>query len=44
LQHALRFGLILPEIRRGGTRFKAIQFVGGMCAFKDSSANRQPGG
>jgi len=41
LQYALRFGLVLPEIRRGGARFEAGQFVRGVRGFKDSSADPQ---
>jgi hypothetical protein len=41
LQHALRFGLIFPEVGRGGARLEAVQFVGRVSAFKDSSAGQQ---
>ena len=40
LQDLLRFGLIFPEVWRGGARLEAGQFVFGPGAFKDSSANR----
>ena len=42
LQDLLRFGLVLPEIGRGGARLEAGQFFVGAGGFKDSSADRQP--
>ena len=42
LQHALRLGLIFPEVGRGGARLEAVQFVGRVSGFKDSSTDRQP--
>jgi hypothetical protein len=44
LQDLLRFGLVFPEIGRGGARLEAGQFVGWMRSFKDSSADRSRGG
>ena len=41
LQDFLRFGLVFPEIGRGGARLEAGQFFVGAGAFKDSSADRQ---
>ena len=41
LQHLLRFGLVLPEIGRGGARLEAGQFFVGAGGLKDSSADRQ---
>jgi hypothetical protein len=41
LQDFLRFGLIFPEIRRGGARLEAGQFFVGTRGFKDSSGDRQ---
>ena len=41
LQDFLRFGLVLPEIGRGGARLEAGQFFVGAGGFKDSSADRQ---
>ena len=43
LQDALRFGLVFPEVGRGGARLETVQFVSGVSAFKDSSADRQHG-
>jgi hypothetical protein len=40
LQDFLRFGLILPEIGRGGAGLEAGQLFVGTGRFKDSSANR----
>jgi hypothetical protein len=40
LQDLLRFGLIVPKIRRGGTRLEAGQLVFGSSGFKDSSGDR----
>ena len=40
LQDLLRFGLVLPEIGRGGARLEAGQFVVRTSGFKDSSADR----
>jgi hypothetical protein len=42
LQHALRFSLIFPEVRRGGARLEAGQFFIDVRGFKDSSAGPQP--
>ena len=44
LQRLLRFGLVLPEIRRGRARFQAIQLFFRMVGFKDGSGDRQRGG
>jgi hypothetical protein len=41
LENSLGFGLVFPEIGRGGTRFQADQFVVGAGGFKDSSAGRR---
>jgi hypothetical protein len=41
LQDLLGIALVLPEIRRGGARFEAGQFLFGFGGFKDSSADRQ---
>jgi hypothetical protein len=41
LQDLLGFGLVLPEIRRGGARLETVQFVEGTGGFKDSSVDRQ---
>ena len=41
LQHLLRFGLILPEIGRGGARLEAGQFFVRAGGLKDSSADRR---
>jgi hypothetical protein len=41
LQYTLRFGLVLPEVWRGGARLETIQFVGWVSGFKDSSTDRQ---
>ena len=41
LQHFLRFGLILPEVGRGGARLEAGQLFVGPRGFKDSSADRR---
>ena len=38
----LRFGLVLPEIGRGGAHVEAGQFFVRTCGLKDSSADRQP--
>jgi hypothetical protein len=40
LENTLSFGLIFPEVRRGGSRFEAGQFVVGAGCFKDNSADR----
>jgi len=40
----LRFGLVFPEIRGGRAGFYAGQFFVGLGGFKDSYADRQPGG
>jgi hypothetical protein len=40
LQDLLSFGLIFPEIGRGGARLEAGQFVVRACGFKDNSAGR----
>ncbi len=40
LQDLLGFGLVFPEIGRGGARFEAGQFFVRACGFKDSSAGR----
>jgi hypothetical protein len=40
LQDLLRFGLVFPEIGRGGARLEAVQFVCGSRRLKDSSADR----
>ena len=44
LQDALGFGLVFPEIGRGGARLEAGQFFSGVGAFKDSSADPQRAG
>jgi hypothetical protein len=41
LKHLLRFGLVFPEIGRGGARLEAGQFFNGVRGFKDSSADRR---
>jgi len=41
LQELLRFGLVFPEIGRGGARLQAVQFVSRAGGFKDSSVARQ---
>jgi hypothetical protein len=41
LQDLLRFGLIFPEVGRGGARLEAVQFFVGAGDFKDSSADPQ---
>jgi hypothetical protein len=41
LQNFLCFSRIVPEIGGGGARFEAVQFVAGVCGFKDSSAGRR---
>jgi len=41
LQHTLRFGLVLPEVRGSGARFETIQFFSGVSGLKDSSIDRQ---
>jgi len=41
LQDLLSVGLILPEIRRRGTRLEAGEFFFRSCGFKDSSASRR---
>jgi hypothetical protein len=41
LQDLLGFGLIFPEIGRGGSRLEAVQFFVGTGRFKDSSADRK---
>jgi hypothetical protein len=41
LQHLLRFGLVFPEIGRGGARLEAGQFFFRAGGFKDSSADPQ---
>jgi hypothetical protein len=43
LQQLLRRRLILPEIRRADALFDGLQFAGGMCRVKDSSAGRRRG-
>jgi hypothetical protein len=40
LQYFLRFGLVFPEVRRGGARLEAGQFFFRACGFKDNSAGR----
>jgi hypothetical protein len=40
LQDLLRFGLVLPEIRSGGTRLEARQFLVRPSGLKDGSADR----
>jgi len=40
LQYFLGFGLVLPEIGRGGARFEAGQFFLRAGRFKDSSGDR----
>jgi len=41
LQDFLRFGLIFPEVWRGGARLEAVQFFVGAGDLKDSSADPQ---
>jgi hypothetical protein len=41
LQDPLRFGLIFPEVWRGGARLEAVQFFVGAGDLKDSSADPQ---
>jgi len=41
LQHLLGFGLVFPEIGRGGARLEAGQFLVGAGDLKDSSADPQ---
>src|SRR5262249_55201071 len=41
LQGLLRFGLVFPEIGRGGARLEAIQFVVWAGGLKDSSVVRR---
>jgi len=41
LQDLLCFGLIFPEIRRGGARLEAVQLFVGAGDLKDSSADPQ---
>jgi hypothetical protein len=44
LQDLLRFGLVLPEIWRGGARLEAGQFLFGPRGLKDSSGGRPRAG
>jgi len=44
LQDFLGFGLVFPEIGRGGARLEAVQLVVRAGDFKDSSADPQPVG
>jgi hypothetical protein len=44
LQGLLGFGLVFPEIGRGGARLEAVQLVVRAGDFKDSSADPQPVG
>jgi hypothetical protein len=41
LEDFLRFGLVFPEIGRGGARLETRQFFFGTGGFKDSPANRR---
>jgi hypothetical protein len=41
LQDLLRFGLVFPEVGRGGARLEAVQFFVGAGDLKDSSADPQ---
>jgi hypothetical protein len=41
LQDFLRFGLVFPEIGRGGARLEAGQLFVGLGGFKDNSAGRR---
>jgi hypothetical protein len=41
LQDLLRLGLVLPEIRGGGTSLETRQFLVRSSRFKDGSADRQ---
>jgi hypothetical protein len=41
LEHALRLGLVLPEVGRGGARLETIQFFSRVSGLKDSSTDRQ---
>jgi hypothetical protein len=41
LQNFLCFGLVFPEIGRGGARLQAFQLLLGAGRFKDSSADRR---
>jgi hypothetical protein len=41
LQNFLRFGLVFPEIGRGGAGFEAVQLFFRAGGFKDSSADRR---
>jgi hypothetical protein len=41
LQNLLRFGLVFPEIGRGGARLEACQFLVGAARLKDSSADQR---
>ena len=43
LQHLLRRGLVLPEVRGGDAFFDSGEFVCGACGVKDSSAGRWRG-
>jgi hypothetical protein len=43
LQQLLRGGLVFPEIGGAGALFDFLQFFGGLCGVKDSSAGRQRG-
>jgi hypothetical protein len=44
LQDLLCFDLVFPEVGRGGLVLETGQFFVGAGSFKDSSADRQPGG
>jgi len=44
LQDALGFGLVFPEIRRGGARLETCQLFVESSTLKDSSADPQPSG
>jgi hypothetical protein len=41
LEHALCFGLVLPEVRIGSTGLEPAQLVSRACTLKDSSACRR---
>jgi hypothetical protein len=42
LQHALRLGLVLPEVRMADLRLQDREFVRGRSPVKDNSASRSP--
>jgi hypothetical protein len=41
LQNSLGFGLVFPEVGRGGARLEAGQLIVRACGFKDNSEDRR---